>query len=414
MKRNLFLFLLLSLIILPLTAEESIPGIPNPAPGNNTLYKNALEINPTSDGYYIGYERLFPIGNNAIIFFDAKNTAESGEDFGRSGLSCRYSFRDTSLFSARVETAWIDGQHNIGTRLGYDNRFFGLAVTSIQSLSDPIIERTEETITNQTSSSTNTYSQRNGDFEVYDRSSTSTQTVVVRESRFATPDGLMVDLNFNLFRFFNFSLGWSRWESDNWEEDGLQSQLSCQLTSTDSIGGHYARVDDNEEGGVYYKKRFNSLQDIFRKGDPVEPGTDAPLLHRFASVPFSTPPIRLITAQSYVEQRTETRVNETHEDVLVYSPVNVPPVISGFVVDAWPLGGMPAGQIEVMQITANDPDGHLVSWSVTSNRDGLLGRGSWPFTFLSRTTNYTGNHVITVTVTDDSGGTCTSTQTISV
>ncbi len=410
MKNNLFFFLFL-FIILPFAAEESLSGIPASAFKNDTLYKNAIEINPTSEGYYLGYERLFPVGNNAIIFFDAKNTAKNGDDFGRSGLSLRYSFMDKALFSARLESAWIEGQHNIGARFGFDNRLFGLSLTGIKSLSDPEIQHSEEIVTDQNSSSSDTFSQRRGDYDVYDRATTTTQTILVKETRFATPDGFMVDLNCNLFNFFNFSMGWSHWESDDWKEDGLQSQMNWQLTSTDSIGGHYARVNDDEEGGIYYKKRFNSMKDIFRRGAPLEPGSDTPLLQRFASVPFSTPQIRLITAQRYVKKRIETRVEKTHDEILVYRKESEPPVIAAFAMTPKPFA---ADIIYVSALSVSDPDGSIASWTLTSSIDGTIGNGSWPLSISQEFLVSPGSHTLSLTVTDNDGNTARATCTVVV
>ena len=94
------------------------------------LKKNAIEINPMSDGVYIGLERVLVDTSSALLILDAKNTTQNGKSFGQAGLTYRLGINDKKLFSSRIQTAWQEGQNNIAVKAAYDNPFFGLAVTA--------------------------------------------------------------------------------------------------------------------------------------------------------------------------------------------------------------------------------------------------------------------------------------------
>ena len=82
------------------------------------LKKNAIEINPMSDGVYIGLERVLVDSSSTILVLDAKNTTQSGKSFGQAGLTYRLGISDKKLFSSRVQTAWQEGQNNITIKAG--------------------------------------------------------------------------------------------------------------------------------------------------------------------------------------------------------------------------------------------------------------------------------------------------------
>lgn len=381
-------------------------------------YKNSFELNPTSEGFYVGYERFMPFSDKALLIFDIKNTAENGDDFGKAGFTYRFGLNPDNLLTGRLEAGWIDGHKNFSVRFAYDNQFFGCTLTRVKSLTDPETIKTEETVISSQDASSDTMTGSRGDYDVYNRQTVTTTRTRVRETRQATPDGYMFDLNFNYFTSFNLSLGASRFESEDWKEDGYHANLSLNLTQSDAIGAHYARIDDNEEGGIYYKKFFNSFGDIFARGKPLKKGQKIPLLRKFAKVPFGTPPIRIITASEYVEEHTEVTQGTKNEEVLVYNPPVVSqaaPVIDNVsIISGGPGSGI--GLITVLE--ASDPNDDIVSWSyvVTEAGTGMVLNsysGSWPAALpIVGTGGTSGSYNYTITVTDSTGRSDSFTQNL--
>ncbi|MBN1521513.1 MAG: hypothetical protein JW928_03185, partial [Candidatus Aureabacteria bacterium] len=291
--------------------------------------KNALEINPMSDGIYIGLERVLLTTPSSLLILDAKNTTQSGKSFGQAGLTYRLGMTDKKLFSSRLQTAWQEGQKNIALKAGYDNPLFGFSVTGIKGLTDPEVVSSRDIQSTLLSSDTQeTFTGTEGSYDVYERTTTTSNRVNMEETRFATPDGILVDIHLNVFRRLSFDVGGSYWESDSWDETGYHAALSWALTQDDLVGGHLAHVNDRTEGGVFYKKRFSDFGDIFRKGDPLPEGEERPLIQKMAAVPFSTPPIKILTAHEYVEETQETRTSISTEEIRVKR--NNPPSITLF------------------------------------------------------------------------------------
>jgi hypothetical protein len=404
----LFLFFFTCSLSICLRAENAAEQPPRSVP---VQYNNSFEVNPTSESCYLGYERLMHWGDKAILSYDITNTCKQGDDFGRTGLTWRWSFQNKHLYSARLETAWIEGLHNMALRLGYDNRFFGCILTGIKSLSDPETIHTQETVLDESASFTDTFTGTRGQNDVYDRAITTTRHMLIKETRNATPDGILCDIDFNFFKQFHFSAGGSYWKKEQWNETGFHTNVTWQLTQSDIIGGHFAKIGDNQEGGIFYKKRFNSFRDIFRVGPSYAPGEDSSLLERFSAIPFSLPPIRIITAQTYVKKHQETRVQVDHEERLVQN--NKPPVINSFSIV--PVG-VAAKVFQVTSLNAADPDGTIVSWSLRSNRDGVLRNSAWPppSTPFSVSTSTSGLHTITLTVTDNQGESSSADASVNV
>jgi hypothetical protein len=368
------------------------------------IYRNVLDLNPTSDGFYVGYERVLHYSPTALFSFDVRNTIKDGDDFGRAGFTWRYGLSDNRIISSRIETAWIDGQNNLTAKVGFDTPLFGISVTGVRSLSDPEITNTQETIVSSDSTSEDTLTDTSGGYEYYDRTTTTTNDVIVRESKFATPDGILLDINFNFLKQFHLSLGGSYWEVDDWNETGCHGNLSWQLTQSDAVGGHAAHVNGETEGGIYYRKSFSSLGDLFKPGEPLsgDEAANRPLLQRLSTVPYATPPIKIMTVSNYVEEREEVQVETETTEYRVR--VNRPPQVSLFEVFGQP------GMIEVFELQASDPDGRIVSYEIVSNIDGVIASGSWPssWSIISPSAS-SGTHTISVRLRDNDGDVTTYT-----
>ena len=394
-----FIFILI-FSILPLSAQEN-SVVEDP----DDIYKNVLDINPTSDGFYIGYERVLLFSEGAILVFDVKNTTESGDDFGRSGFTFRYGFTPDSIFSSRIETAWIDGHNNIAFKVGYDSPFMGISLTGVKSLSDSEVLQSEDTVISSSSVSADTKTGSSGSYDNYRRDTSTTNQVSVKETKFATPDGIILDINFNVFKQFNLTLGGSHWEVDDWSETGYHGNIAWNITKGDTIGGHVANIDGNTEGGIYYKKRFNSLGDIVKKGAPFTSTEAPPLFNRIAATPFSTPPIKIMTSSEFVETHEEVKVEETTETFQVRKPM--PEIITYDLQTS----AMFPGEV-VYSIEANDPDGSIVYWSITSNGNVMESGTSATASHFFTDTN--GTHTYVLTVRDNDGNEVSESQTKTV
>ena len=378
--------------------------------GFEEIKRNALELDQTSNGFYIGLERVLLLTPDSILILDGKNTHEDGENSGIAGLTFRFGASDKKVISSRIETAWQKGQKNISLKLGYDNPVMGLAMTGIKGLTNPEIVRIQDL--NVVESSTVTEDVLIGTSNViktYDRTTTTTSTVIVRETHFATPDGFLLDLYLNIFYRLDINLGSSYWESENWDEIGYHASLSWKLTKDDIIGGHGAHVGDETQGGIFFKKRFSSFSDIFKKGRSFKGGQKPALIKRLAYSSFGTPPIKILTANEYQKDKREVRTETKKEEIKVVIPDS--PVISAFSVSS------PApGELDIDVLTASDPNGSIVFWSVSSNIDGLLASGTWPialpYNIISLFTN--GTHILTATVTDNDGNTGTATTSVNM
>ena len=378
---------------------------------SDNVYKNILDLNPTSEGFYAGYERVLFFSKGAILVFDVKNTAENGDDFGRSGFTFRYGITPKAVFSSRLETAWIDGHNNIAFKIGYDSPFVGLSVTGVQSLSDSEILQSEDTILSSSSVSTDIKTGSSGAYDNYRRDTTTTNQVSVKETKYATPDGILIDLNFNFLKQFNLSLGGSHWEVDDWSETGYHGNFSWDITKGDTIGGHIANIDGNTEGGIYYRKKFNSLGDIFQKGEPFSPTEEPDLFDKLAFTPFSTPPIRIMTSSVYVETHTETQVEETTETYQKRKPepVDPDPKITRFDITTQSAG------VGRYNIDGEDEDGTISSWKI------VIVRAAGPDTVITGTSLSAtgtflaaGNTTIHLTIYDNDGNYATDSTTKSV
>lgn len=372
------------------------------------IKRNALELDQTSDGFYIGLERVLFLTPESILILDAKNTNDDGENSGLAGLTFRFGATEKKVFSSRIETAWQKGQKNISLKLGYDNPLLGLAMTGIKGVTDPEFVRTQDLqVVESSTTSEDTLISRANAVRTYERTTTTTSTVNVRETRFATPDGLLLDIYLNMFRQLDVNLGGSYWESESWNETGFHVSLAWHLTQDDIIGSQGAHVGGETEGGIFFKKRFSSFGDLFKKGRSFKDGKKPSLMKRLMSTSFSTPPIKILTASEYNEDKQEVRTEVKKEEVRVIVPDS--PVVSSFVLDK------PApGELGIDSVTASDPDGTIVSWSVRSNLDGLLASGSWPivlpYSFLHVFSN--GTHTITFTVRDNDGNTGSARRTV--
>jgi len=384
-----YLIFILLFSILPLYAESN-SVVEDP----DDVYKNVLDLNPTSDGFYIGYERVLFFSKGAILVFDVKNTSEHGDDFGRSGLTFRYGLTPDDIISSRIETAWIDGHNNIAVKIGYDSPFMGISITGVRSLSDSEVLQSEDTVLSSTSVSTDTRTGSSGAYDNYQKDTTTTNQVSVKETKFATPDGILIDLNFNVFKQFNLTLGGSHWKKDDWSETGYHGNISWNITKTDTIGGHVANIDGNTEGGLYYRKRFNSLGDIFSKGEPFGP-TETPILfNRIASTPFSTPPIKIMTSSEFIETHEEVKVEKTTETYQVRNPM--PEIVTYNLQTA---AAFP-GEV-VYSIEASDHDGSIVYWSIISN--GHIKASGTSETASNFFNDTNGTHTYILTVRDNDG-----------
>jgi hypothetical protein len=252
----------------------------------------------------------------------------------------------------------------------------------------------------------------------------------IKETRFATPDGIMLDININLWKQFNFSFGGSHWEVDDWQENGYHANFSWQLTKTDMIGGHIANLNNETEGGISFKKRFSSFSDIFKIGDPIDNITDStPLIQRMALISLATPPIRIITAAEYIQEKTETRIETTTEEIRVKKEQTPPAALPSVPSDTLPAtnqaptittfqispiaAGAPGFTID--SVSASDPDGSISTYTITSSIDGTLESGNWPLTPHAvgvKTSSQT--HTITLRVTDNSGASTSASSNVNI
>jgi len=397
---NLFFFNVLN------AKESSVVG------DSDNIYKNVLDLNPTSEGFYIGYERVLFFSKGAIFIFDVKNTSENGDDFGRTGFTFRYGMTPKSVLSTRLETAWIDGHNNIAFKIGYDAPLMGLSLTGVQSLSDSEVLRSEDTVLSSSSVSTDTRTGSSGAYDNYRKDTTTTNQVSVKETKYATPDGILIDLNFNVFKQFNLTLGGSHWKKDNWSETGYHGNFSWNITKGDTIGGHIANIDGNTEGGLYYRKKFNSLGDIFHKGESFDPSEEPSLFNKVASTPFSTPPIRIMTSSEFIETHEEVKVEKTTETYKKRKPesVDTNPTITTYDIAST---GFSAGEVGY-DINGTDSNGNIVFWKLVSSASGLISSGAnlpYADTFNNGATGMT---TFTLTIRDNDGNETSEAKTINV
>lgn len=381
------------------------------SPDNNEdIYKNVFEINPTSDSCYVAYERVLYYTGEMFFQIDARNTVKKGDDFGRAGITFRYALTPDSVISSRMESAWIDGQNNLTLKCGFDSPAFGFSVTGVKSLSDPEVVYSEEVVNSSSSTYEDTLTGESDGYANYNRETTTTSQVTVTESRFATPDGILLDFNINLFKQFNFTFGSSYWEVDDWNEIGYHANLNWQITKGDAIGAHGAHIDGETEGGVYYRKSFSSFGDIFKPGEPISGSAPSmPLIQRLATVPYSTPNIKIMTAATYTEKKEEVKVEKETTEVKVKT--NNPPKINSVGL----INGTGSGSIH--SIDATDSDGRIEKWEIfiTPTPSFISGQtsGSWPFDhpiFISGSGLYT----VTTRVTDNDGDSSSVTGVLSI
>ena len=401
MKTKIIVFIFILILSVPSAFAKESSDVED----HNNVYKNVIDINPTSDGFYVGYERVLLFSKYAFLVFDVKNTSESGDDFGRSGFTFRYGPSPKTVISSRLETAWIDGHHNIAFKLGYDSPFLGCSLTGVKSLSDSETLQSEDTTLSSSSTSTDTKTGSSGAYDNYRKDITTTNEVSVKETKYATPDGILLDLNFNFFKQLNLTIGGSYWTVDDWSETGVHGSLSWDITKGDSIGAHVANIDGNTEGGIFYRKKFNSLGDIFTKGAPFSKSEQPALFTRLASTAYSTPPIKIMTSSEYVETHEEVKIEKTTETYQQRKPL---PEITQFnVTDG-------AGTIEAnYEIDGTDPDGNIVSWTITSS-GGVFHKSGTQLPASGSMNGQSGTYTFTLTITDNDGNQDSATTTATI
>lgn len=296
----------------------------------------SVDVHPTDDSFFMGVERTFLFEDKSFLQFDAKNTVENNEDFGRAGVSFRYAFSDSSVFSSRLETAWIEGFQNIGMKMAMDFPGFGLSITGVKSLSDSEIVDSQEFIISEDSELSSVLIDSQSDGDVFQQSLKSISTVLIEDTVIGTHDSVTIDLFFRFLDHWQLEVGGSYLEMDDWDGAEYHAGLICQLSDIETLGLQIVHkpeddfYEDETEGGIFYKKRFSNLRDLFSR-DGANPMAKTPLLKQLINIPFSTPPMKLMTvtelkvARVIIRESSQTNiifVNDSGDSTIIESRID--------------------------------------------------------------------------------------------
>lgn len=283
--------------------------------------KNAVEFIYTSEGFFVGAERVLKMTDKYLFLLDAKNKAQTGDVFGRAGLTYRLGIDDDQVFSSRIEGAWHAGQYNISLKAAYDRKLFGITVTGVMGLSDPgDIESTDLNSVEVSSTVDHIFLFHDDEGYHYDKRTTTTNRVDVKEKWLAAPDGVMGEININAFKVLSILIGGSYWTFEDWHEAGAHGAISWQMTEDDDVGAQVAYVDEKTEAGLFYKRRFSTFRELVRF-DSKRTTSDGSLLFRKARDPFGTPMIPILGSYGFNVGVQELRNVITTEEVVSLTPI---------------------------------------------------------------------------------------------